>query len=124
MSGEYADPTRVMAAKIAPVCHAANRALCASVGDHSQPAWEDAPQWQVSSAIEGVQAVLDDPEIQPGALHERWRDSKRADGWVYGPVKDAGRKVHPCMLPFAFLPVHDQEKDRLFIAVVRALSAG
>ena len=36
--------------EIARVAHEINRAYCASLGDTSQPAWEDAPEWQQQSA--------------------------------------------------------------------------
>ncbi len=40
--------------EIARVCHEVNRALCEAFGDHSQPAWADAPEWQRQSTITGV----------------------------------------------------------------------
>lgn len=39
---------------IAKVCHEANRAYCAGIGDHSQKSWEESPDWQRTSAINGV----------------------------------------------------------------------
>lgn len=32
--------------QIARMAHEANRAYCQALGDDSQPAWEDAPEWQ------------------------------------------------------------------------------
>ena len=32
--------------QIAMVAHETNRAYCESIGDNSQPKWEDAPEWQ------------------------------------------------------------------------------
>ena len=46
----------------------------------------------------------------------------REDGWTYGEVKDPARKTHPTLLPFGGLPAEQQLKDRLFIAIVRALA--
>ncbi len=40
--------------QIARVAHEVNRAYCQALGDNSQPAWEDAPQWQRDSAMLGV----------------------------------------------------------------------
>ena len=40
---------------IAKVAHEINLAYCESIGDNSQPTWELAPDWQKSSAINGVQ---------------------------------------------------------------------
>ncbi len=39
--------------QIARVCHEVNKAYCEALGDNSQPTWEDAPEWQRSSARMG-----------------------------------------------------------------------
>lgn len=108
------------AEQIARVCHEVNRAYCESQGDHSQPAWPDAPTWQQHSAYMGVRGILNGTITHPEQSHESWLAVKRADGWVYGPVKDPERKVHPCMVPYAELPPAQQVKDALFFAVVTA----
>ncbi len=108
--------------QIAKVCHEANRALCEALGDLSQAAWADAPDWQRKSAINGVQFVLDYPDAPASASHESWLAEKAADGWTYGPVKDAEKKEHPCFVPYEQLPREQQAKDHLFKAVVSALA--
>lgn len=105
----------------ARVAHEVNRAYCESIGDLSQPSWEDAPDWQKESAIQGVQFHLDNPDASASASHENWLKQKREDGWKYGPVKDPGKKEHPCYIPFDQLPVNQQTKDYLFRAVVHTL---
>ncbi len=104
---------------IARVCHEVNRAYCEGLGDYSQPSWRDAPDWQRSSAIAGVEKAL--AGATPIELHESWCDHKRADGWVYGEVKDADKKTHPCLVPYGELPQSQRIKDYLFAAVVKAL---
>lgn len=106
---------------IARVCHEANRAYCAALGDFSQPLWAEAPTWQVESAVAGVNAALANPNAKPSDSHDGWLRQKEEDGWVYGPVKDPKVKQHPCMVPFEDLPPEQQTKDRLFQAVVQAL---
>ena len=106
---------------IAAVSHEANRAYCRALGDHSQPSWPEAPDWQRESAIAGVTFHLANPGAEPSASHDQWLLHKERDGWVYGEVKDPERKQHPCMVPFDQLPPEQQAKDRLFSAVVRAL---
>jgi len=107
---------------IAKVCHDANRAWCAANDDHSQPAWEDAPDGQIDSAIDGVLHVLDNPYATPVSSHLNWWTHKIEDGWVYGEVKDPVAKTHPCMIPYAELPEFQRKKDALFLAIVRALA--
>lgn len=107
---------------IARVAHEVNRAYCVALGDHSQPAWEDAPQWQLESAMRGVELHLTRPDAGAQASHESWMAQKAADGWVYGPEKRPEVKEHPCMVPFDQLPREQQAKDYIFRAVVHALA--
>lgn len=107
--------------EIARVCHEVNRAYCQALGDNSQPTWENAPQWQVDSALIGVNLHLNNPDAGPQASHDSWLAEKVAHGWVYGEEKDPELKTHPCILPFDKLPREQQAKDYIFRAVVLAL---
>lgn len=105
----------------ARVAHEANRTYCLSIGDASQPHWEEAPEWQRSSAMNGVEGAL--AGNTPEQSHAAWYAEKRAAGWKYGPVKDPDAKEHPCMVPYDALPPSQQVKDTLFLAVVCATHA-
>lgn len=107
--------------RIAKVAHEINRAYCAALGDTSQQAWDDAPDWQRASAIKGVEFHIANPDAPPSASHESWYKEKEADGWVFGETKDPVAKTHPCMVHYDQLPAAQQAKDYLFIAVVRQL---
>lgn len=109
---------------IAKAAHEVNRVWCEFIGDTPQPAWEDAPDWQVDSALAGVRFHLTNPDAGDDASHNAWLAHKQAEGWVYGPVKDAEATppTHPCMVPFDQLPREQQFKDRLFRTVVHALA--
>jgi hypothetical protein len=106
--------------RIARVCHEVNRAYCQALGDNSQAAWEEAPEWQRVSARMGVDLHLSG-NFGPEASHIAWMRQKQEEGWVYGPVKDPELKQHPCMLPFDELPPEQQAKDFIFRAIVHAL---
>lgn len=106
---------------VAKICHEANRAYCQTLGDLTQPSWENAPSWQKESAIEGVKFHLKKPRTVDDS-HNNWMAHKIAAGWKYGPVKDADKKEHPCMVPFDELPYAQQFKDGLFLAIVMAMS--
>lgn len=108
---------------IAKVCHEANRAYCESIGDNSQPSWEEAPEWQKKSAIEGVNFNVNNPDAPASSSHDSWLAVKEADGWKYGPVKDPENKEHPCFVPYDELPREQKAKDYLFKSVVMALRA-
>lgn len=106
--------------KAAQAAHEANRVLCFSVGDNSQPKWEDAEEWQRKSAISGVLQVLSNPSVSAQDLHESWMAEKKENGWIYGPVKNAVTKEHPAILPYDQLPREQRLKDELFCIVVRS----
>ena len=105
---------------IAKACHEANRAYCLAIGDNSQPAWADAPDWQKASAIAGVEFIQANPDASPSASHESWLEQKRVDGWKFGPVKDPEAKEHPCFVPYDELPTEQRAKDYIFGAIARS----
>ena len=106
---------------IARVCHEACRAYCQALGDNSQLLWEEAPEWQRRSAVAGVRNALSNPGVTPEQSHHLWMETKLAEGWKYGPAKDAEKKVHPAMLPYDKLPREQKAKDYLFLAIVRIM---
>lgn len=104
----------------AEAAHEANRILCLSHGDMSQPFWRDAPQWQKESEISGVRAIWNDPSLTPEKSHEGWLEIKRRDGWKWGAVKSVTAKEHPSFLPYRNLSATDRLKNEMFGLVVRA----
>lgn len=108
--------------KIARICHEANREYCATLGDMSQVPWIEAPEWQRESARMGVDLHLMG-DFGPEASHISWRKQKEETGWKYGPVKDAEKKEHPCMVDFKDLPPQQQAKDYIFRNIVHAFKA-
>jgi len=111
---------------IAMVCHETNRAYCKTIGDDSQPTWENAPDWQKESARKGVRfhltAIENGQKPSPSASHEAWMTEKANDGWKYGPVKDPAKKEHPCFVQYINLPAEQRLKDYLFCAIVEAFA--
>lgn len=105
----------------AAAAHEANRILCQALGDFSQPAWDDAPEWQKSSAISGARMIARNRDTTPEQFHEGWLAVKKAEGWKYGPVKNPETKEHPCFLPYNQLPKEQQFKDHMFGLVVRSV---
>jgi len=107
--------------QIARVAHECNRAYSQTLGDDSHLPWEDAPEWQQSSALKGVEGILAGDIGRPQQAHESWLAEKAATGWVYGAVKDPVAKTHPCMVPYQQLPPAQRVKDSLFFAIVNVL---
>jgi hypothetical protein len=111
-----------LASLIAAMTHEANRQYCARFGnDKSQLPWEEAPEWQRASAINGVNGILDGTIKSPEQSHESWMVEKVAAGWKFGAVKDPAAKTHPCLVPYAQLDEYQRKKDELFRAIVLAL---
>lgn len=105
----------------AMAAHEANRVYCRALGDLSQVVWDDAAEWQRTSAMNGVDGVF--AGAGPGTAHEGWLAEKVATGWKLGPVKDPEKKEHPCMVPFAELPFDQQQKDVIFVQTVHTMAA-
>lgn len=114
-------PAMLFAEQIARVCYETNRAYCMATGDHSLVPWDSAPGWHHQSSIDGVEALLANPEMTPEDQHAAWLAAKKKQGWKHGPAKIPEKLEHPCMLPYADLPSKQQAKNGLFQAVVRAL---
>jgi len=108
--------------QIAKICHEANKAYCESIGDNSQPSWDEALDWQKTSAVNGVEMHLLNPGVSASGSHDSWLKFKKEDGWKYGSVKDEKKKEHPCIVPFEQLPIEQQAKDYLFRGIVHSLS--
>lgn len=58
-----------------------------------------------------------DRKSDPAELHQDWVETYQAMGWRHGPVRDVGSKTHPDMVPFDDLPLREQEKDAVFVAL-------
>ena len=102
---------------IAKLAHSVNKAYCESIGDNSQVSWDDAPEWQKTSAINGVKFHLKNKDSKPEDSHNSWLAEKKKDGWKYGYEKDIKKKEHPCFLPYNQLSVQHQSKDYIFKAI-------
>jgi len=105
---------------IARICHEANRAYCITQGDNSQPSWENAPDWQKESAINGVKFHSLNEYTTPADSHKSWLKQKEEEGWKWGVSKDAELKEHPCFTAYENLPKSQQLKDYIFKGIVDA----
>lgn len=106
---------------IAKITHELNKAYCESIGDTSQPSWEEAPEWQKSSAINGVKFHINNPNATPENSHESWLKQKEEEGWKYGEIKNPETKEHPCFRPYSELPESQKAKDYIFRQTVHSL---
>lgn len=105
---------------VAKICHEANKAYCVTIGDNTQPSWEDAPEWQKESAINGVRFHCLNENTTPADSHNSWLKQKQEEGWKYGEIKDSEKKEHPCFTAYENLPKAQQVKDYIFKNIVEA----
>lgn len=103
----------------AKAAHECNRAFCVAIGDNSQVPWEWAEEWQRTSAVNGVRGVIKGDG--PFESHTSWCNEKYATGWKHGPVKDASKKEHPCLVPYNDLPYEQKAKDDVYVTVVKSV---
>lgn len=109
--------------RIARVCHEANRAYSLEISDGMQlPEWDMASPQHRESLRYGVSFRLQNPDAATEAQHNAWMETKLSQGWVYGEIKNEVQKTHPCLVQYPQLPESQRIKDRLFCAIVAALS--
>jgi hypothetical protein len=106
---------------IARICHETNRVLTEYAEDvPMQPSWESISEDMRRSCETGVQFALDYPDATPEQQHEAWCAERRAQGWVFGQVKNIEAKTHPALKPYAELSPETRLKDAVFRAIVCA----
>lgn len=71
------------------------------------------------SVTAGVRRVLENPKETAEENHNAWMAYKAAEGWTWGPVKNATAKTHPCLVSFDALSPVDKAKDTIFLNIVR-----
>lgn len=113
-------PEHLSVETIARACHEAIRAYCLEIGHTAQPMWDEASEEMRHSLREGVEHVLLYPDIDPLQNHHDWMVHRRAQGWTYGPVKDAATKQHPNLVPYGQLSVEERRKNAIFVQTVRS----
>lgn len=102
--------------EVAKVAHEANR----GISEGTPLSWDDSTDEIRQSAIDGVQAIVNDPTMTPEKSHNNWMRWKESSGWVFGEVKDEEAKTHPCMVPYNELPEDERVKDQVFVDTVKS----
>ena len=98
--------------QIAKVAHEINRAFCQSIGDKSQPTWEQAPYWQKKSAIDGVRFHIANPDASPSASHDSWLKQKRL---MVGSTEKLRMQIKKLTLALCLTVNYRQSKNRKII---------
>lgn len=107
--------------KCARAAHEANNIYNAAIGDVLSPAWDELTQAQRDGVIAGAKHAL--AGGSPADSHALFLQTRAAEGWTYGPVKDFAARTSPCMVPYTELTEAQRRKDDLLQAIVRAMAA-
>ena len=107
--------------QLAEIAHDANRSLQGLLGEEVSPPWDQLDDEMKASVRHGVRVVQESPLNGAQELHRQWSIVRKSQGWVYGPVKHAGKKTHPNLVDWERLPHLQRAKDQLFFGVVSSL---
>lgn len=103
------------------VAHAANCKMQDIQGDPcpSQP-WDSENELLRETTINGIRMIR--MGYSNEEMHREWCERYWAEGWTFGPEKDALKKTHPCLVPYYELPSSQRHKTEVIRAIVITLS--
>jgi hypothetical protein len=102
--------------------HQVHRTYISFLGENLEPTWGNMSPDTKASLRDAVGAVIDGT-TDPKALHERWLRYRKANGWKLGKARDKRAKVDPFLVAWEELPLWQQTKAKLIIAVVLAIDS-
>lgn len=106
---------------IARLVHETMRTYCVMVYDTPAPTWADAAQAHRQHTCDLVRHLSQHPDESPEQYHEAWRAPLVAAGWQPAEHRDAFRKTHPHLVPWADLSPKYRSKQALMFALIRHL---
>lgn len=104
----------------ARAAHAVNNEFCAKINEPLTPQWSELTDTDRAGRIRNTQHAL--AGGSPEDSHALWMESRLAEGWTLGPVKDFAKKTSPNLVPYHELPEMQRRKDALFQTTVRAMA--
>ena len=106
---------------VAKLAHEVNRIYSKAIGDFIKLPWEDSPEWVKISILNGIDKVIENPDILPEDIHKQWMKHKQENGWKFGNTIDEELKTHPCLVEYDLLPIEQRSKDEFFNTIVKNL---
>lgn len=109
----------------ARIAHEAVCGLRQANGFGDCPPWAETTHEERSQAMHQVAAVIRQRNFSMEDIHERYVNEMQDMGWTYAEGEaDPNFKTSPLLVPFAQLPLEQQQEDMVFRAVVLALYVG
>ena len=106
---------------IARIANEINRVYAYCIGQEKSKFEQLKPE-EIENIKIGVKFCLANPTTTPEEIHAKWRETKLAAGWSYGPIINLHLKQHPNMINFYNLPISERIKDHIFVALVKELN--
>lgn len=107
--------------EIARVAHEGVCGLRQANGFGDCPPWEETTSEERQHAMQSVIAVIRQKSFDSEAIHARYVEEMKANGWTLGEKLDPVAKTSPLLVPFAELPLEQRQEDMVFRAIVLAL---
>jgi hypothetical protein len=107
---------------IAQACWEANRAYCTALNDFGFAPWDEIGDDARRVVVGQVAYIQSQPNLHPHDVHEKLVEHLIEDGWTYSRAKDVREKTDPYVAVCAELPSNLQARDKIFVAIVTALS--
>ena len=104
---------------IAKTCHAVHNVSCKENGQHII-SWEDKTRAHKEMVFIVIHKILIGLITTPEEAHQRFIESKEADGWIYGEIYSTEHKTSPRLVEFRKLAKKDRIKDEYFFAIVNS----
>ena len=107
-----------MIEQIAKTVHAIHRAYCLEMGIPTQPKWEDVDDSHKEVVYVSIKDILKGSIKSVEESHNKFIESKYAQGWRFGEVYSIKDKLNPRMVDFSRLTIEQRVKEKLFFECV------
>lgn len=110
-NGAAGDPSLAVWENLPENLRHSNRAQAADIaGKLRAVSCEIAPKTDPRPPVRDL--APEEVEMLAKLEHDRWEAERRADGWVYGPTRDAASKRSPYLVPWEELSEDVRDLDR------------
>jgi hypothetical protein len=107
-----------MIEQIAKTAHAIHIAYCLEMEIPTQPKWEDVENEHKDIVYNSVRQIIQGSIKSVEESHNKFVESKYAQGWRFGEVYSIKEKINPRIVDFSRLTLEQKIKGRLFFECV------
>lgn len=111
-----------MIEQIAKTAHAVHRAYCLEMGTPTQPKWENVENGHKDVVYNSIRDIMQGSIKSVKESHNKFVESKYAQGWRFGEVYSIENKLNPRMVDFSKLTIEQRVKERLFFECVSSFN--